>query len=88
MGAIAGDSRYGADGWHYGVRFHDGSVLHPWNGATQRDRAQAFIEEAYRRLEEHAAERGRAADWYIDRFELVRQRPGRPWEFVRREART
>jgi hypothetical protein len=33
----------------YGVRFSDGSVLHPWNGATQRRRATERI--AYMRKE-------------------------------------
>lgn len=56
------------DGYLYGVRFGDGSVLHSWNGRTQRDRA----EEKAAKLREHFTR---------DTFEVVRRRaPGDEWE--------
>ena len=29
----------------WGVKFHDGSVLHPWNGRTQEQRAREFMQQ-------------------------------------------
>ena len=53
---------------HWGVMFEDGSVRHPWNGRTQRARA----EEEVRRLR-HA--------YYPDRFRLVwRESRHEPWQ--------
>lgn len=28
----------------YGIQFHDGSVLHPWNGRTELMRARNYLE--------------------------------------------
>lgn len=64
---IPGDTRYDSEGWHYGVMFTDRSVFHPWNGETQRRRAEQQIE--------WWLHRGMI-------LELVRQRGGKPWEPV------
>lgn len=74
---IPGDSRFDDEGWHYGVMYHDGSVSDRWNGRTQRQRAEESIRESY------AWCNARRPDGdYIDRFTLVRQRPGQPWQLV------
>ena len=36
-------NQYDADGWRYGVRFGDGSILDHWSGPTQRARAEEQI---------------------------------------------
>lgn len=46
-------------GWRYGVRFHDGSVRHIWNGTSQQDQAYA----AYQKVK---------ADYPRDNIEFVR----------------
>lgn len=73
------DSRFDADGYQYGVRFHDGSVKSTWNGRTQRQRAEEFITESYAWVWSV-----RPAGNFIDRFVLVRRRPEEPWEVVSR----
>ena len=36
-------NQYDADGWRYGVRFGDDSIMHCWSGTTQRARAEEHI---------------------------------------------
>lgn len=61
---------FGPDGFHYGVRFGDGSVADRWNGSTQERRAREYLAEL-------RAEYPRTA------FDLVRCRRGGSWEVVR-----
>lgn len=44
-GQRRGDSSPDEDGLHWGVMFGDGSVHHPWNGRTQRQRAHQHLEQ-------------------------------------------
>lgn len=69
---IRGDSRYDDEGWHYGVMFRDGSVACSWNGSTQRQRAQEYLD---RLIGEDAR--------YSHELCLVRHQAGQPWEAVR-----
>lgn len=62
-------NRVAPDGYEYGVMFNDGSVMHPWNGATMRDQARR----AASRL---------ARQYYPDNITLARRRPGDQWERV------
>jgi hypothetical protein len=60
---------YAPDGYQYGVRFNDGSVMAPWNGATQQERAREELAEC-RKL------------FPNDRLDLVRRVRGGEWETV------
>lgn len=60
------------DGWRYGVRFNDGSVLECWNGRTQRQRAEEFMRAV---VAEQLASVGRH-----DTLTLVRRRAGQGWQ--------
>jgi len=63
-----GDSRYGPDGYRYGVRFSDGSIRCIWNGRTQAERAT-----------EEAARLG--VEYPTEVFVVVRQHwSGGDWE--------
>ena len=60
-----GDTRFDDEGYNYGVRFTDGSVLHTWNGPTQRALVEMWADlwtEGYaERIE--AVRRTREGDW-------------------------
>lgn len=59
----------------WGVRFHDGSVLHPWNGRTQEQRAREFVEQHNRHIMQ---KRGEIRE--IDQVALVaRYDVSKPW---------
>ena len=76
----SGDVIPAPDGYQYGVRFQDGGVAARWNGRTQRQRAQAYIEQVQAQQRQWLAERGsdRKPDWLV----LVRRRPGGEWRPV------
>lgn len=57
------------DGYRYGVMFQDGSVIHHWNGQTQRTRAEWFLQY----WQEVCPG---------DHITLARRRPGGLWERV------
>lgn len=59
---------------NWGVMFSDGSVMHPWNGRTQKDRAIRALD--------------RIRDEYPgDRIDLAyRPSPGEPWRRIEDEA--
>jgi len=65
----AADARFKPDGYHYGVRFSDGSVAAYWNGYSQRERALDYRDML-------------RAEYPRDTFTLVRHRRGEPWEAV------
>lgn len=69
----------------WGVMFSDGSVSHPWNGHTQRQRAEeelARLQEQYKAHADHwsikgitlAYRRGRDGTWT-----RLEQKAGTPW---------
>jgi hypothetical protein len=64
------------DGYRYGVMFDDGSVADLWNGESQRERAEQYLESTAGWL---ATTLGRPS---TDRITLARMALGEPWERV------
>lgn len=58
---------FDAEGFRYGIRFHDGSVSDTFNGSTQRQRATEALAELRKK-------------YPTDNIRLVRRRPGKSWE--------
>ena len=65
------DAMFAPDGYQYGVRFTDGSVMHRWNGRTQRE----HVEREAARWMAQAREHGNT--W--DQIDPVRRLPGEKW---------
>lgn len=68
------------DGFQYGVRFQDGSVASPWNGSTQRTRAEVALVRLAEAHEAWIARRGEEARPHP--YAIVRRRPGQAWEEI------
>lgn len=68
------------DGYRYGVMFNDGSVMHIWNGATQRQHAEDAAAEMLLQQITYLAER--SSDRKPDNITVARLGPNGEWERV------